>query len=980
VVEDRSNSGKDEKQKKEAGKTPGQRPKKTGALDKPDQLARELELHRSELEGQIEELRRKNLELEEAKEKFLEIYDSAPVGCITLDEKGIISELNLTAAGLLGAERESLFNQPFYQYIKAEFRGQFGLHEEEVLKSAVQLTCELVMEKGDGSFFHAQVQSIRTKVNGLPATRNVLTDVSDRKRAEEALQASEERYRIVVANSADAIFLTQPDGNTCAANPAACRIFGRSEEELCRLGREAVIDPDDLRWPAAVVECRKSGLFRGELNYRRKDGTVFPGEVSSTIFRDSAGREWVSSVIRDITERRRAEERITKLNEVFLRFGADPVANINLLVSFCGEILGATTGLYNRLQGGMLCALGQWNTPSDFKTIDRPEGHLCHYVIQSNEDDVVIIRNLQDSPYAHTDPNVRRYDLQTYIGKAVKFGDTNIGSLCVIFQRDVVPADNDTRLMGIIASAIGVEEERRRAEEALRESEHKLQALMDAAPVAISWADTEGNRKYINRKFSELFGYSLEDIPTMAAWRLRAYPDLAYRSTIPNFLTSIADGKGFPFYESTVTCKDGSQRQVIGSAAVVSNMILLMLDDITERKHLESELRQAQKMEAIGHLAGGVAHDFNNILMAIIGFGTLIDMDLDAGSPHRAYVGEILRAAERAARLTDSLLAYSRKQMIRPVPLNLNDCVVVQKELLRRLIGEDIGLVTDLAKEPLVVMADQGQVDQVVMNIVTNARDAMPTGGTITIRTSLAAMNYPTASHGVLTRGAIDDASVASRVQDAPGAYALLAISDTGTGMDEEALAKIFDPFYTTKEVGKGTGLGLSVVYGIVKQHKGHVHVESIPGQGTTFLIYLPIIEEKTTRKGEERRRLPGGHETILLAEDEEVVRFLMKTVLEKSGYTVIEARNGTEALRTFMEDPKAVDMAVIDVVMPGMNGRQVYGGIKRVKREQKVLFISGYADDIIATKGVLEDGLDFIAKPIKPLDFLDKVRSILDS
>jgi two-component system, cell cycle sensor histidine kinase and response regulator CckA len=520
---------------------------------------------------------------------------------------------------------------------------------------------------------------------------------------------------------------------------------------------------------------------------------------------------------------------------------------------------------------------------------------------------------------------------------------------------------NPMRLIGVNYDIT----EQRQAEQALRESEQELRTLMDMAPVAIALVDMEGNRKYINHKFQELFGYTLEDVPTVAEFRRLAYPDPAYRQTVPSIFKGYSETGEITPFEATITCKDGSHRHVVSSAAVVSGMILLMLNDVTERKRLESELQQAQKMEAIGHLAGGVAHDFNNILTAIIGFGTLIEMGLDSNNPHRPYIEEILRAAERAARLTDSLLTYSRKQMIQPVSLNLNHSIEMQKKLLARLIGEDIQLVARLSEEPVIVLADQVQMDQVVMNLVTNARDAMPQGGTITIGTDLIE---------------IDEAFIASHGYGTRGPHALLTITDTGCGMDRDTLQNIFNPFFTTKEVGKGSGLGLSVVFGIVKQNNGHVDVESRPGEGTTFFIYLPIVRTTIMPEREEVSSFTKGQETIFVAEDEEAVRSFMRTILKKGGYRVIEALNGTEAVRAFGEQYDAIDLVVLDVVMPGMNGKAVYEGIKKLKPEQKILFTSGYTDDIIASKGVVDKGLAFISKPIKPLAFLKKIRDVLDS
>jgi PAS domain S-box-containing protein len=388
--------------------------------------------------------------------------------------------------------------------------------------------------------------------------------------------------------------------------------------------------------------------------------------------------------------------------------------------------------------------------------------------------------------------------------------------------------------------------------------------------------------------------------------------------------------------------------------------------DVTERKKLEEQLLQAQKMEAVGQLAGGIAHDFNNILTAIIGFGTLLSTEMSKNDPFRNYVKQILASSERAAKLTQALLAFSRKQIINLRSINLNEIIIALEKLLSRLIGEDIELSTVLADEDLTVMGDSTQIEQVLMNLATNARDAMPDGGQLTIRTELAQF---------------DNEYIKTHGYGKPGSYALLSIEDTGVGMDVKTRDRIFEPFYTTKEVGKGTGLGLAMVYGIIKQHDGFINVYSEPGRGTTFKIYLPLIKlEVEEERQEDLLVVKGGTETVLVAEDDAQIRDLTKHVLEGFGYQVMEAGDGEEAISVFNDNKDRIQLLILDVVMPKKNGKEVYDEIKKIRLDIKVIFTSGYNAEIIHKKGMLEKGFGFITKPFLPQELLKKVRECLDN
>ena len=384
--------------------------------------------------------------------------------------------------------------------------------------------------------------------------------------------------------------------------------------------------------------------------------------------------------------------------------------------------------------------------------------------------------------------------------------------------------------------------------------------------------------------------------------------------------------------------------------------------EMAERRQAEEALRQSQKMEAIGTLAGGIAHDFNNMLTAIIGFGSLLQLQLGAASPLQDYVTEILAASDRAANLTSGLLSFSRKQIIDSGPVRLNDVVKKIDKFLLRIIGEDIELKTTLAAQELVINADSGQLEQVLMNLVANARDAMPSGGALHIKTER-----------------IEVTETRDGFPLEPGSYAVLSVSDTGNGIDQRTQQRIFEPFFTTKELGKGTGLGLSIVYGIIEQHNGQITVHSEPGKGTSFKIHLKLTPSRVEKGAGAALPLPpvGGTETILVAEDDVHVREFMTHTLREYGYRVIEAGDGEEALHRFAQHQATVQLLILDVVMPKMNGKEVYQKICDSGKNIPVLFSSGYTADIINRNGVLDKGINFLSKPMTPHDLLAKVRAV---
>ncbi|HAG51011.1 MAG TPA: hypothetical protein DCL42_06705, partial [Deltaproteobacteria bacterium] len=390
-----------------------------------------------------------------------------------------------------------------------------------------------------------------------------------------------------------------------------------------------------------------------------------------------------------------------------------------------------------------------------------------------------------------------------------------------------------------------------------------------------------------------------------------------------------------------------------------------IIEDITEQRRLEEQVRHSQKLESIGQLAAGISHDFNNILTAIIGYSNLLTMKRKEDELTKNYANQILVLSEKAANLTHGLLAFSRKQIISPRPVDINEIIKRVEKILTRVIGETIELKTHLFDKALIVNADSIQIEQILINLATNARDAMPNGGSLSISTG---------------QTEIDNKFINTHGYGDVGKYALLSVSDTGAGIDEEAKKKIFEPFYTTKEVGKGTGLGLSIAYGIIKQHNGYINVESEIGKGTTFSIYLPLTEESVDKETPTTTTtIPiGGTETVLLSEDEAAVRTVTKSLLEEFGYKVIEAVNGEDAVTKFKENKDEIQLLVFDVIMPKKNGIEAYEEIKKMKNDIKILFLTGYAKDIIEAKGISEKDATFVSKPVSPNEFLKKLREIV--
>ncbi|HEV8263838.1 MAG TPA: response regulator [Gemmatimonadales bacterium] len=530
---------------------------------------------------------------------------------------------------------------------------------------------------------------------------------------------------------------------------------------------------------------------------------------------------------------------------------------------------------------------------------------------------------------------------------------------------DYLSKDNLARFVPVIERELREAADRR----ARRESEATLRTLVDQAPLGIYRSSPAGAFLAANAALARILGYdSPADVLRLDMTR-DVYADPAERQRLLDRDTYT--DREYDEVEATWKRKDGRRITVQLSVRAVRSTTGAVeyyetfVRDVTDQRQLERQLVQAQKMEAVGRLAGGVAHDFNNLLTVILSYSELLLEDRAPGDPVREDIEQIRKAAEGASALTRQLLAFSRQQVLEPKVLDINEVLAGTEKLLTRLLGDDVKLTTSFAADLGQVKVDPGQLEQIVMNLAVNARDAMPEGGDLVIETANVEM---------------DEAYVRGHDIAQLGRYVMLAVSDTGTGMDAQTQARIFEPFFTTKEAGKGTGLGLATVYGIVQQSGGFIWVYSEVGHGTTFKVYLPRVDAPVDRAAPAAPAAAGGHETVLVVEDQAAVRDVTRRMLERQGYTVLEAADGETALRVAEQHHGSIDLLLTDVVMPGRSGRQLATELVALRPEMRVLYMSGYTDDAIVRHGILQLGVAYLQKPFTPDLLAGKVRAVLDA
>jgi two-component system, cell cycle sensor histidine kinase and response regulator CckA len=757
------------------------------------------------------------------------------------------------------------------------------------------------------------------------------------KRSETALKASEEKYRLLIETMNDGLIVVNSDGLIAYSNNRFCEILGRSVDEVIDRATEDFISEqsrailDDQR-----ARRREGGREPYEITWITKAGRKVSTIVSPVPVHDVEGRfDGSFAVVTDITKRKEAEEALQG-RERYFRSLIENASDLITILKPDGT-LSYKSPAVERVLGFKPEELAGKRAFDFIHPDDLPAAARAMEEISRAPDTALTV----ELRFQHRDGSWRSLEAT---GKNLL--DDPVVQGIVVNSRDVT--------------------ERNRAGETLRESEARYRTLFENSKDAIYITDAQTCFTDLNQAASELFGYTREEMLGMDLKRLFTHP-----SQLHAFQTEIEQSEAVKDFAVNLRKKDDSEIHCLLTSTVRRSPDGGILEhqgiirDITELKGLEEQFRQSQRLEAIGRLAGGVAHDFNNILTAIMGYGEFLLTQLGPEDRLRRFAVEIQKAAVRAADLTRQLLAFSRRQVLQPKILDLNEVITNLDKMLRRLIGEDFIMITSLCPELAVVKADPGQIEQVIMNLVINARDAMPQGGTLTIETQNVHLNRAYTSR---------HKSIKS------GAYVMLAVSDTGTGMDEETQAHIFEPFFTTKEIGKGTGLGLSTVYGIIKQSEGNIWVYSELGHGTTFKIYLPQAQGKPERvKVNDQPTLPQrGEGTILVVEDEDAVRQMIRDVLQEIGYTVLDAHHADEALAICNVHSGPIDLVLTDLIMPDMSGRELAELLKTLRPEARVLYMSGYTDHGIVHQGVLKEGIAFLQKPFDPFTLRLKVRETL--
>ncbi len=756
-------------------------------------------------------------------------------------------------------------------------------------------------------------------------------------RAQEKLHESEERFRSLFAAAATGIAVAAPDGKYLQANAAYCRMLGYTEDELRSLDFAAITHPDDLTLNQHLRDeliAGKRESFFMEKRYVKKGGAIVWVRHSVSATHGLGGEiTTLVAIAEDITERKLAEDAL-RHSEERLRLITNLVPHGIFAKDSAGRHIFANPALAELAGLSVEEMLGK----DDFDLVsDKAQAE------RYRADDRAVIASGQKmviSEEPRTDLKGRTRFLQT-----IKIPFT-------------VAETGEPAVLGVCMDIT----ERKRIDARFRR-------LVDSNVQGVFFWNTTGQITGANDAFLHMVGFTREDLEKgLMSWADMTPPQFVDQDE-RNLKELAATGICEPFEKEFIR-KDGSRVPVfLGPATFEDNRDegFCFVLDLSERKLLEAQVLRAQRMQSIGTLAGGVAHDFNNILSVILSFSTLILDDLKPDDPVRADVQEIGRAGERAAELTRQLLAFSRQQVLQPKVLELGGAVLGMEKMLRRLLSEAIELsLPPPSSPPGRVLADLGQVEQIVMNLAVNARDAMPNGGKLGIEIANVDLDadYAALHHGVLL-----------------GSYVMLSVTDTGVGMDAATRERIFEPFFTTKEVGKGTGLGLSTVFGIVKQSQGHISVDSKVGQGTTFKVYFPRVDQAVnaaTPAAPEATTFRGT-ETVLLVEDEEPVRVTTRTILQRYGYNVLDAQNGGEALLICEQFPAKIHLLITDVVMPRMSGRQVAERLGPMRPEMKVLYVSGYTEDAVIRAGALDASIAFLAKPITPNALLSKVRELLD-
>ncbi len=882
--------------------------------------------------------------LRESEERYRTVAETAGDAILTIDSHSRIQFANRATETIFG-------------YSPAELLGQeLTVLMPEAVRQAHRTGIRRYLETGEKhlSWQATQVSGLHRSGREVPLEiafaefqeknqrffTGIIRDITDRKRAEEELQRSYALLHGVAEGTSDAIFVKDLQGRYLMANSACAAALGHEGENVLGKTDAELLDPETAR---NFAEGDRRALLAGA-NQTSEEHEIGSGRTylaTKAPFRDARGRvQGIIGISRDISERKIEQEALRQSEEKFAKaFRSGPTA---ISVSTLRE------GRYVDVNDSFLQMTGYQRE----EVIGRTAAEIGFWLDPGARDQLLERMKAKE----------RTVDLD--IRFRAKNGEERFGLL----SAEVMLLGGEHCLLANVRD----DTERHRAQQALLDSKQQYEALVNSVEGIVWEADAKTLRfTFVSRQAERLLGFPVEQwLQVPDFWSSHIHPE-DRQWAVEHCLRATAERRDHSF-EYRMLAADGRTvwlRDIIH--VVIENdepsTLRGLMVDVTEQRELEQQFRQAQKMDAVGQLAGGVAHDFNNLLMVIRGYAELMLDRLEPQSLVRTQAEGIMQAAQRASSVTRQLLAFSRKQVLQPRVLDLNTVVADISKMLLRLIGEDIELQVVNAPNLGRAKADPGQLEQVIVNLAVNARDAMPNGGKLTIETCNVELDNTYARHHISVQ---------------PGPYVLLAVTDNGTGMNEETRSRIFEPFFTTKEQGKGTGLGLATVYGIVKQSGGYIWVYSEPGQGTTFKIYLPRVTDAVEPERVAAIAGPAAQvsETVLMVEDEEGVRKVVRAFLETHGYRVLEAGNGEEALRLAGAQDGPIHLLLTDMVMPAMNGPELADHIRRQHPGIRVLFMSGYTSRGARQNHGLDPGAPFLEKPFSGQALAHKIREVLDA
>ena len=863
------------------------------------------------------------------------LTDHAVDTFIVHDREGKLIEVNGRACEQLGYTREELLGLRVTDVEK-------DLDEkalEEVLRQVRPGQVKTLIgqhQRKDGTRFPVEVRIGAFESEGRMLFNILSRDITERKRAADAL----EMFRTLVDRVNDTIEVIDPEtGRFLDINEKACADLGYTREEMLSLSISDVDPAQDIEsFKARKEKLLDAGTLMVESTNRRKNGTTFPVEVNMKwVWLD---RDYIVAVVRDITERRKNEDALKVSEHQY----ASLVNNIDGIVWEADFEEGRLTFASDQAQRILGYPVEQWLN----------EKHFWENHIHPDDREQTIARSLNST--RRGEGHDAEYRLIAADGR-----DVWIHDIVSVFQE----SDKRTVLRGVMVDIT----ERKKVEAELRRREDRFRLLIENASDILTVINTAGLIRFQSPSVTRILGYQPEEMVNRSTFEFLHPEDTTrVKGTVKNAFANaglpVSVEYRFRHSDGTWRYLQSVGRSIAGEAP--DGFLIINSRDISETRKLEEQFRQSQKMEAIGQLAGGVAHDLNNIL-------TVVHMQLDLlkhGDPltdiQAESVMDIEKASRRAADLTRQLLMFSRRQAAMKLDLDLNAVVTNITKMLQRIVGEDVAMHISYAPQPLPVHADSGMLDQILLNLAVNSRDAMPSGGKIVIETSVAEF---------------DEFAVAQKPNARVGRFACLSVSDTGKGIPREILPRIFEPFFTTKDIGKGTGLGLATVFGIVQQHNGWISAHSEVDKGTTFRIYLPLQKEAEEVVAETTYVAKGGSETILLVEDEASLRVLVRNVLTRLGYRVLEATTGLTAVEVWKENRHDIKLLLTDLVMPdGMTGKQLAELLVAENPTLKIIYTSGYSRDIAGQGFTLQDGVNFLSKPFQATKLAKTVRNSLDS